>query len=73
MRGASMLDEMLISDRNVVDLARFRQQRAAPIAPRLCCYCGADLGNGEKEEDCSGAWFSPGDTQPLPRRRFRAE
>ena len=68
-----MLDETITTGRNVVDLARYRAQRLVPVALSLCRYCGADLGDGEKEEDCSGAWFSPAEPQPVPLRRFRAE
>jgi hypothetical protein len=44
---------------NVVDLAAFQRNRGAVAAfamlPRTCRYCGAGLGEGEREEECSGA------------------
>ena len=57
-----MLDETLIDAPNVISLADARVQRLAstaqPFRARLCCHCGAALGDGEREEECSGAGFS---------------
>ena len=68
-----MLDETIIPDRNVVDFHHFRKLRAARIEPRLCRYCGASLGDGEIEEDCSGAWPTSSVAHSMTRRRFSAD
>jgi len=53
-----MVEKAVMSSRNVVDLAQYRQHgavKARPLAIRICCHCGAALGEGEREEECSGA------------------
>lgn len=72
MRRLNVTDLNVI-DLNVIDLADVRQRREAMAMRPLCKYCGADLGDGEKEEDCSGAWFTADMPQPAMKRRFRAE
>ena len=68
-----MLDETKTFGRNVVDFQRFRQSRMVRIETRLCRFCGAGLDDGEREEDCSGAWAGLALPEPAPQRRFRAE
>jgi len=45
--------------RNVIELARYQQQRSAgraqAFSTRLCRHCGAALADGENEDDCSTA------------------
>ena len=57
-----MLDETLFTTRNVISFAQARALRktraAQPLRARLCCHCGAALGDGEREEECSGAGFN---------------
>ncbi|MBV8927108.1 MAG: hypothetical protein JOZ74_17220 [Bradyrhizobium sp.] len=57
-----MVEKPIISSRNVVDLSRYRERsaiaRAAPISARVCRHCGAALQDGEREEECSGAFNS---------------
>jgi hypothetical protein len=73
-----MVEKILTTGRNVVDLLSYRQERkavarAATLRPALCRHCGAALGEGEYEEECSGAGF---DLAPRLRegpRRFMAE
>jgi hypothetical protein len=54
-----MVEEPIMSTRNVVDLSRYRQRNAATrapaLSPRLCRHCGAALLEGESEEECSSA------------------
>lgn len=60
-----MVEKTLTSPRNVIDLARYQQGRAAAraqaISARLCRHCGAVLADGENEEECS-ATFRADDT-----------
>ena len=57
-----MVEKILMPGRNVVDFAKYQQaRRAAASAPALlplCRHCGALLGEGEREEECSGAGFN---------------
>jgi hypothetical protein len=55
-----MVEKLITSSRNVVDLARYQQDRnAAGKAPamsvRICRHCGAALSEGEREDECSSA------------------
>jgi hypothetical protein len=54
-----MVEKVIMSPRNVVDLARYQAGRAAgsmaAISLRICRHCGAMLLEGEREEECSGA------------------
>jgi hypothetical protein len=60
-----MVEKTLTSPRNVIDLARYQQGRAAvrarAISARLCRHCGAALADGENEDECS-ATFRVDDT-----------
>lgn len=60
--------------RNVIDFAGYRQDRASkaqPVSARLCRHCGAAMGEGDSDDDCSSA--NVGATMMPPRRMFRAE
>jgi hypothetical protein len=76
-REEAMVEKILTPGRNVVDFAKYQQARRA-VAPALrgplCRHCGALLGEGEREEECSGAGLSIG-APPLREslRKFVAE
>ena len=52
-----MVEKRLNLSHNIVDLAAFREKaggaRVGPVALRLCRHCGAALGEGEREDECS--------------------
>ena len=73
MQGTAMIDETLTRAPNVIDLTRCQQMRRVTVGPRLCRFCGAGLDDGEREEDCSGAWPGLALPAPVALRRFRAE
>jgi hypothetical protein len=53
-----MVERVITSPRNVIDLARYQEQRAVrmpAISARFCRHCGAMLAEGEREEECSSA------------------
>jgi len=75
-----MVEKVITPGRNVVDFARYQQGRkigaakALKASARTCRHCGAALGEGEFDEECSSAGF----TIEAPRlreslRKFVAE
>ena len=54
-----MVEKRITASDNVVELAAYQRGRVAvasfALSPRTCRYCGAGLGEGEREEECSGA------------------
>ena len=73
-----MVEEIITPRRNVIDFARYQQDRAAgkvqAISPRLCRYCGAAMLDGEDEDECSSA-LNDIALQPFEKksRRFYAD
>ena len=72
-----MVEKRITSPRNVIDLARYQQDRAVgkaqAISPRLCRHCGAVLADGENENECSST-FNVGAAVLLSApRKFYAE
>ncbi|WP_407147761.1 hypothetical protein [Bradyrhizobium sp. ORS 86] len=73
-----MVEKIITPRRNVIDFARYQQDRAAgkvqAISPRLCRYCGAALLDGEDDDDCSSA-LNDIALRPLEKksRRFYAD
>jgi len=73
-----MVEKPITPRRNVIDFARYQQDRALgrvqAISPKLCRYCGAALMDGENEDECSSALntlaLQPLETKP---RRFYAD
>ena len=55
-----MVEKLIMSLRNVIDLARYQQRRVAGqrtgILDRLCRHCGAALADGENEDECSSTF-----------------
>jgi hypothetical protein len=56
-----MVEKLITSPRNVVDFARYQQDRKAAgkalaLLARVCRHCGAALSEGESEDECSGAF-----------------
>lgn len=72
-----MVDKVLTAPRNVIDLARYQQARgvarASAVSERLCRHCGAALGEGESDDDCSSAGLDASRPATRPQLRFRAE
>jgi hypothetical protein len=57
-REDAMVEKVIMPGRNVVDFAKYRQGRkfgAARMAARTCRHCGAAIGEGESEDECSSA------------------
>jgi hypothetical protein len=56
-----MVEKVIMPGRNVVDFATYQQGRknsAAKMSARSCRHCGAALGEGELEDECSSAGFN---------------
>lgn len=72
-----MVEKIITPRRNVIDFARYQQDRAAgkvqAISPRLCRYCGAALLDGEDEDDCSSALNDIALQSEKKSRRFYAD
>ena len=74
-----MVEKFITPPRNVIDFARYQQDRGVgkAIAACLCRHCGAALSDGENEDECSSA-FNSGASAPqsAPRKtrnKFYAE
>jgi len=55
-----MVEKRIMASDNVVELATYQRGRAGvfsayALSPRTCCYCGAELDEDEREEECSSA------------------
>ena len=56
-----MVQKVITSTRNVVDFARYQQDRnaagrAQAMSARMCRHCGAALLEGEREDECSSTF-----------------
>ena len=56
-----MVEKVITSGRNVIDFARYQQDRGAgdrmpAMSARVCRHCGAALLDGENEDECSSAF-----------------
>jgi hypothetical protein len=56
-----MVQKVITSTRNVVDFARYQQDRnaagrAQAMSARMCRHCGAALQEGEREDECSSSF-----------------
>lgn len=72
-----MVEKLIMSPRNVIDLARYQQSRvvdkAQAFSTRLCRHCGAALADGENEDECSSAFNLTVATLRMPQRKSYAE
>jgi hypothetical protein len=73
-----MVEKVIMRGRNVVDFARYQQDRNATarelaVSARTCRHCGAALSEGEREDECSSAFnIEARDLRGGPRK-FRAD
>jgi hypothetical protein len=71
-----MVEKVIMRGRNVVDFARYQIGRnpagkAPAIAGRSCRHCGADLAEGEREDECSSAFnFEAPRLRGVPRKFY---
>ena len=72
-----MVEKLIKSPRNVIDLARYQQSRtgakAQAFSTRLCRHCGAALADGENEDECSSTFNIAASTLRLAQRKIYAE
>ena len=72
-----MIEKLITSRRNVIDFARYQQDRAVgkaqAISARVCRHCGAALSDGENEDECSSALNSGALLLCEEPRKFYAE
>ena len=73
-----MVEKLIMSPRNVIDLARYQQGRgggkAQAFSTRLCRHCGAVLADGENEDECSSTFnLDAASTLRTAQRKFYAE
>ena len=72
-----MVEKLIKSPRNVIDLARYQQSRtggkAQAFSTRLCRHCGAVLADGENEDECSSTFNVAASTLRSVQRKIYAE
>ena len=72
-----MVEKLIISPRNVIDLASYQQSRtggkAQAFSTRLCRHCGAVLVDGQNEDECSSTFNLDAATLRTAPRKFYAE
>ena len=72
-----MVEKLIMSPRNVIDLARYQQSRtggAQAFSTRLCRHCGAVLADGENEDECSSTFnLDAASTLRTAQRKIYAE
>ena len=72
-----MVEKLIMSPRNVIDLARYQQCRtggkAQAFSTRLCRHCGAVLADGENEDECSSTFNVAASTLRSAQRKIYAE
>ena len=73
-----MVEKLIMSPRNVIDLALYQQGRSGGMAQafstRLCRHCGAVLADGENEDECSSTFnLEAAATLRTAQRKFYAE
>ena len=72
-----MVEKLIMSPRNVIDLARYQQGRtgdkAQAFSTRLCRHCGAALADGENEDECSSTFNIAAASLRTAQRKLCAE
>ena len=72
-----MVEKLIKSPRNVIDLARYQQSRtggrAQAFSTRRCRHCGAVLADGENEDECSSTFNVAASTLRSAQRKIYAE
>ena len=72
-----MVEKLIMSPRNVIDLARYQQGRVVgnvqAFSARLCRHCGAALADGENEDECSSTFNVAASTLRSAQRKIYAE
>jgi len=72
-----MVEKLITSPRNVIDLAHYQQGRAVgkvqAFSARLCRHCGAVLADGENEDECSSTLNTEASALRSAQRKFCAE
>jgi len=72
-----MVEKLIISPRNVIDLASYQQSRtggkAQAFSTRLCRHCGAVLADGENEDECSSTFNVAAANLRTAQLKLRAE
>ena len=72
-----MVEKLIMSPRNVIDLARYQQSRtggkAQAFSTRLCRHCGAVLAGGENEDECSSTFNVAAANLHTAHLKLRAE
>ena len=72
-----MVEKVITSSRNVIDFARYQQDRAIgraqAVSARLCRHCGAAMADGENEDECSSASNVASPALRSAPRKFYAE
>jgi hypothetical protein len=72
-----MVEKLIMSPRNVIDLALYQGRSggmAQAFSTRLCRHCGAELADGENEDECSSTFnLDAATTLRTAQRKFYAE
>jgi hypothetical protein len=72
-----MVEKLIMSPRNVIDLALYQQGRsggkAQAFSARFCRHCGAVLADGESEDECSSTFNVAATALRSAPRKFCAE
>ena len=72
-----MVEKLIMSPRNVIDLASYQQSRtggkAQAFSTRLCRHCGAALADGENEDECSSTFNVAAANLRTAQLKLRAE
>jgi hypothetical protein len=72
-----MVEKIITPRRNIIDFARYQQDRMVgrmpALSPRTCRHCGAALLDGENEDECSSAFNTSARRVAEKPRKFYAD